>query len=98
MSDLPNLVEPGAVRVLDVGDDKALLFYDDGTVRFRHLCDRTALDRGVVICAPALQTGPHGDGHRVVDDGGSAVTVEPSIACPDCGTHGYVRSGIWQSV
>lgn len=90
-------------------DDKALLFYADGTVRFRHRCDRG--ERGVIICAPALQLKKepiyqpgaptmNPGGHTItttnpVTDRHIPVTVEPSILCPDCGTHGFVRNGRW---
>lgn len=67
----------------------SLLWYEDGTVRFQHHCDRGS--RGLIVCAPALQTGPHGTGHIVT----SGPTVTPSIACPDCGAHGFVNSGRW---
>lgn len=83
-----------------------LLFYADGTVRFQHLCDRG--ERGVIICAPALQIG---NGHTVTPEftqpyldtphGGYvplALTVRASIACDDCGTHGFVTDGIWTDV
>lgn len=75
--------------------DKALLFYADGTVRFEHKCDRG--DRGLVVCAPALQLD---GGHTIttrdpVVDRGTPITVTPSILCPDCGTHGFVRNGRW---
>lgn len=26
------------------------------------------------------------------------LTIDPSILCPDCGTHGFVRAGRWQGV
>lgn len=92
---IPNLVEQG----WELGDelvgpdhpDYALLFYANGDVRFEHRCDRG--DRGVVDCAPALQL--NGGGHRII----SAVpaTVQPSILCPDCGTHGFVTDGKWRA-
>lgn len=49
-----------------------------------------------VVCAPALSSHavtyddelPQWDRHR-------SVTVEPSILCPDCGLHGWVRDGVW---
>lgn len=66
-----------------------VLFYGGQEVRFEHRCDRG--DRGVVICAPALQI--ENGGHRVVQR--SPLTIEPSILCPDCGTHGFVRDGKW---
>ncbi len=68
-----------------------LRLYEDGTVRFEHICDRG--DRGIVVCSPALHVGPHGDGHRIVSR--DPWHIEPSILCPDCGTHGFVRDGVW---
>lgn len=88
----PFLVPEGWTRSAFVpnptGDDYRVLFYEDGTARFEHRCDRG--DRGVVICAPALQLD---GGHRIVRD--SPLTIEPSISCPDCGTHGFIREGRW---
>lgn len=77
-------------RVVEVGDDKALLFMADGTVRFRHVCDRSARDAGTIVCSPALS-----DLHTVRSD--DPVDVSPSILCSDCGTHGYVRDGAWEA-
>jgi hypothetical protein len=92
-ADLPYLVESGWTEHVQVGDFQ-LLFYADGTVRFAHLCNRG--ERGVVIAAPALQLNA---GHHISVVGevraGGLVTVEPSILCPDCGTHGFVRDGVW---
>ena len=69
----------------------ALVEYPDGRVAFRHVCDRG--DRGVIVCAPFLQTDT--GGHQVVSR--SPWTITPSILCPDCGTHGFVRDGSWVS-
>lgn len=68
--------------------------YPDGEYRFRHRCDRGV--RGVIVCAPALRVGPHGPGHEVVVE--DPLTVSPSVLCPDCGDHGFVRCGSWVSV
>lgn len=90
---LADVVEPGAVRVVDLGDDRAIHFYADGTVRFAHVCDRDAGPthaRGVIRCAPRLQMG---QGHRVVT--AEPLTIVASILCPDCRTHGWVRDGAW---
>lgn len=97
-SDHPYLVDSGWFLSLPVDrTDKALLFYADGTVRFRHRCDRG--ERGVIVCAPALQLD---GGHSIttrdpVADKGTPVTVTPSILCSDCGTHGFVRDGQWRA-
>lgn len=93
---LARVVESGYIRVHRVGPSMALLEYPDGTVRFRHRCDRVG--RGVIICAPALQTGPHGTGHNVTRKADGTLTVTPSIACPDCNAHGHVTDGQWRGV
>lgn len=83
--------------VLD--DDRAILAYpppidldhdsEGGWFRFRHRCDRGP--RGVIVCAPELTWG----GHTVTVDDSGVITVDPSIVCPDCGDHGWVRAGKW---
>lgn len=73
-----------------LGPTYRVLFYDDGVVRFEHRCDRG--ERGTIICAPALMIG---NGHTIVQD--DPLTIEASILCPDCGTHGWVRNGRWVS-
>lgn len=80
----------GATDIVDVGDNKAILFYPDGTVRFQHTCDRTAQGRGVIVCAPLLRIG-HGHSIRQRDP----LTISPSLRCGDCGTHGYIHDSIW---
>lgn len=91
----PVLVDQGWTTSVPIvgGDDhrRALLFYDDGTIRFKHTCDRG--ERGVIVCAPALQT-PHVASVRYTPH----VTVTPSIRCPDCGTHGFITDGRWWAV
>ena len=74
------------------GDSYRLLSYPDGTVRFEHRCDRG--ERGRIICAPALRIG---SGHTLTYNDARSPTVEQSILCPDCGTHGWVRAGFWVS-
>ncbi len=69
----------------------ALIEYPDGRVAFRHVCDRG--DRGVIVCAPFLQT--ETGGHQVVSR--HPYTITPSILCPDCGTHGFVTDNNWVS-
>jgi hypothetical protein len=66
-----------------------MLAYADGTVRFEHRCRRPDI---TVICAPALQL--ENGGHRIVQHAPD-LTIEPSILCPDCGTHGFIRNGRW---
>lgn len=90
----PFLTQPGWVDSVLIphtgGPTYRVLFYEDGTARFEHRCDRG--ERGVVICAPLLQLD---NGHRIVNR--EPLTVEPSILCGDCGTHGFVRAGRWVS-
>lgn len=92
LDDTPVLVDPGWVRAVPIpaagGVGYRVLFYGDGSARFEHRCDRGP--RGVVICAPLLQLG---GGHRIVAH--DPLTIEPSILCSDCGTHGFVRAGRW---
>lgn len=72
------------------GRELALLFYGDGTVRILHECRLIGEDQ--LVCAPALQlTG----GHRIEQL--DPVTVSPSILCPDCDLHGFVRAGRWEA-
>jgi len=86
------LVEPGwtdAVVCPAAGRDGVrALFYDDGRVGIEHRCKTIGEDR--VICAPRLQL----DGGHVITSR-EPLTVTPSIACPDCGLHGFIREGRW---
>lgn len=66
-----------------------LLWREDGQPRFEHRCDRSASNRGVIICAPSLH-----DNH-VITGLRSKPTVRASIACPDCGLHGFITDGRW---
>lgn len=94
---VPFLVEPGWTFDIFIknlnGPSYRLLAWrshdrepmEDWTWRFEHRCDRGGR-KGLVICAPLL------DAHRVT---GFPIHVEPSILCPDCGTHGVIREGRW---
>ena len=99
MSDpLPFIVEPGYTTSDYIpnrgGNSYRLLHYPNGTVRFEHVCDRG--DRGVIICAPALQIGNgHTLGYTPNQAGDMRPTVTPSILCPDCNTHGFITNGRW---
>jgi hypothetical protein len=79
---------------------RRLLYYADGTVRFEHRCDRG--DRGVIICAPVIHMGPVDPSHLVTrnetrthENPKGQPTITPSIHCPDCGTHGFIKNGWW---
>ncbi len=93
MTAIPDATDQGFTLEVDLSADRSVLVYDDGTYRFRHRCDRG--DRGVIICSPALRIGTHGPGHAVVT--ADPLTISPSILCPDCGDHGFVRDGTWVS-
>lgn len=82
--------QPGATEHVALDTDKTILFYPDGAVRFRHTCDRTAQDRGVIICAPLLRIG---NGHSIRQR--TPLTISPSIRCGDCSLHGWVHDGTW---
>lgn len=89
---LVELVPAGSTSVVDLGPKHmAAVVYPDGTIRFKHLCDRG--QRGILVCAPALQLGPHGTGHQLA--AADPLTITPSVLCPDCGTHGYITAGRW---
>lgn len=89
-------------RRVHVGADVALLEYprhgrplnDPATLGIEHVCgrwpDEQEPDGEFLKCiAPTLAPG-----HTVTRSGGQ-VTVAPSIACPDCGLHGFIREGRW---
>lgn len=100
---LAHVVEPGwewcdIIRRPGMCDVR-LLHYADGTVRFEHRCDRG--ERGVIVCAPALQIGSGGHTLTHASDGDhynprGKPTVSPSILCDDCGTHGFIVGGWWR--
>lgn len=82
---------PVASRV-DLGDDRAILFMEDGTVRFRHVCGGTYVP---MIVAPALQMG---NGHEIIQR--DPLTIRASIACDverGCMEHGFVTNGKWEA-
>lgn len=72
------------------GTEIALLFYLDATIRIHHECKQVGEHR--MVCAPALRVG---NGHVI--ENMDPVTISPSILCPDCDLHGYVRAGRWES-
>lgn len=90
------LVEPGWVKavICDAAgrDGVRALFYGDGTVRIEHRCKVLEMDDGAhhLVTAPRLQLG---SGHTIVQD--EPLSIVASIACPDCGLHGYITDGRW---
>ena len=85
-SDVPYCVPMDWYHHLPLGRSGMYLnFHGDGTIRFQHRCDRG--DRGIIICAPALHSAHSWDERTK--------TVTPSLLCPDCGTHGFVRRCQW---
>lgn len=85
-----NLVDPDWLVKHVVGDDKCLLEYPDGSVRFQHVCYRPSSGY-TLIHAPRLQLD---GGHTITRN--NPITVTPSIMCDDCGTHGFVTDGVWR--
>ena len=84
--------EDDARRVVDLGDGMRMLCFRSTETEsqgwgFAHRCDRG--ERGVILCAPRLRP----VAHRI--ESVDPLTVSPSILCPDCGTHGFVRDGRW---
>ena len=81
-----------ALSRVDLGNDRAILFMEDGTVRFRHVCGGTYRP---MIIAPALQIG---NGHEIIQR--DPLTIRASIACDaerGCTEHGFVTDGKWQA-
>lgn len=73
------------------GPGLRLLWREGAKPRFEHLCDRTASNRGVIICAPSL----HDD--HVISGTTEKPTVRASVLCPDCGLHGFITDGRWSA-
>ena len=82
----PYLVPQGWFQSVPVGP-VTLYQYRGGVIRVGHRCDRG--DRGVVWAAPALDPAHHVRNTR------QGPSITPSILCPDCGLHGFVRDGRW---
>ena len=75
---------------VDLGGERAILFMDDGAVRYRHICGGTFEP---MIIAPRLQIG---NGHTIVKR--NPLTIVASIACDferGCTEHGFVTDGRW---
>ena len=69
-----------------VGLGIELLFMEDGTIRVAHNC-KLIDDDERLRCAPLLA--PQ---HIITPP---PITISPSIACSDCGLHGWVIAGAW---
>lgn len=82
----------GFNTLIDHGHGIETAWYPGGEVGVRHTCDRGG-KRGVIICAPRLVL-DQPNGHTIVSV--NPVTVSPSIACSDCGLHGFIRDGRWE--
>jgi hypothetical protein len=86
---LGECVDPGWHERSPLGADLFLLRYGSDTLRLEHICDRG--DRGVIKCSPLICTDP--GWHSII--GVDPLTISPSILCPDCGLHGFIRDGTW---
>ena len=63
--------------------------------RFSHVCESPR--RGTTLrIAPALSNVGQPGGHQIIST--DPLHIEPSILCEDCGIHGWVRNGQWQTV
>ena len=88
-------ITPGFERREVVGEDMALLHYPASLPRFEHVCGRWPDEQEpdgefVKVVAPILTAGGH-----TVTATANGTTVNPSILCPGCGTHGFIRDGRW---
>lgn len=91
-------VTPYAERIDLVGTHAALLRWDDaeGSAAwgFEHVCkewddDQEPDGKFVKVVAPRLT-------NHTVTRTEQGVTVRASIACPDCGVHGFVTHSRWE--
>lgn len=89
---IPDLTKPGWSSLERHGSGVESVHYPDGSIRIRHECTRPR-DGRTLIVAPALQLAIP-NGHRIVTR--DPLTVSPSIACGDCGLHGFIREGRWE--
>lgn len=90
MSDqIPEVYDHDFVRSEDHGVVQTL-WYADGSVGIRHVCHRSR-DGLTVIAAPRLQLD---NGHHIAST--EPVTITPSIACDDCGLHGFLITSVWR--
>lgn len=89
---IPIAMPPGAEIIVRLGGEMALCRVTGVGYYFRHVCDRTASGRNVIICAPALSQ------HHIEFVPEAGFTVQPSILCPDCGLHGWLIANEWRPV
>jgi len=79
-------------RMVNHGGGVQTLWYSDGTIKFRHLCRLN--DGRRKILAPET-FGPLHAAHKMIS--ADPLTLEPSIICQQCGLHGWIRDGRWES-
>lgn len=87
-------ISGGYTTLVEVGSDIQVAFYPGGDVGVRHMCNRSVRPRDgrTGIVAPRLQLD---GGHRI--ESTNPITISPSVACSDCGLHGFIRNGTWES-
>lgn len=90
------------LHTTELGDGLALLAYTEAEVPagadlgFRHVCRTWPDDQepdGTCTTVPAPRLTNH-----TVTAGSGGLTIRASIACPDCGLHGYVTDGVWAPI
>lgn len=85
---LPGFVHPYD-REVELGHGVRAVWFTAGGIGILHAC-KTIYEKQLML-APALRIG---EGHTVECE--DPLTVSPSVLCPDCGLHGYVRVGRWE--
>lgn len=85
----PKVYDQDYLRSVDHGEVQTL-WYSDGSIGVLHTCTRPRYGFTLAV-APRLQLS---NGHTVVST--DPVTISPSIACGDCGLHGFIRNGQWE--
>ena len=80
------LVDESYTSVTECGGPVRALHYPSGEIGIGHTCK--TVDGVTLIIAPLL------DPAHVIESL-DPLTVSPSILCPDCGLHGFIRSGVW---
>lgn len=72
------------------GDGVRALIYADGSIGIEHRC-KWLSETEQLICAPKLQLA--NGGHTVTS--WEPLEITPSIQCPDCDLHGFIRNSRW---